>query len=114
MTLNKVSKSTKEIQDIVGSLVVGSGDVNVTYDEVNDQLSVDVSTLGNDQVENIVVSLVSSDSNLSWSYNESGDTLTISLADSISVNTIESTNTATTETEVANLKQTQMMMRRNN
>lgn len=34
--------------------------------------------------------------------------------ESIEVDALEATNTATTEIEVANLKQTQMMMRRNN
>jgi len=95
MTTNNISpvaKSTETIQDIVGSLVVGQNDANVTYDDVNDQLSVDVSTLSNEEVEDAVASLVRSDSNLSWSYDDTNDTLTVSLNDSISVNTLEAGN----------------------
>jgi len=85
------NKATESIQDIVGGLIVGQNDANVTYDDTNDQLSVDVSTLTNEQVEDTVASLVSSDSNLSWSYDDVNNTLTISLANSISVNTLEAT-----------------------
>jgi hypothetical protein len=89
MTLNTLGKTTEEVEDIIGSLVVGSGDVNVTYDDTNDQLSIDVSTLTNEEVQDTVASLVTSDSNLSWSYDDTNDTLTVSLSDSISVNTLE-------------------------
>jgi 3D (Asp-Asp-Asp) domain-containing protein len=91
MPLEQLTLSDEQVQDIVGSLVVGQNDANVTYDDVNDQLSVDVSTLSNEEVEDAVASLVTSDSNLSWSYDDTNDTLTVSLSDSISVSTLEAT-----------------------
>jgi hypothetical protein len=91
-TLNADSfanNATESVQDIVGGLITGQNDANVTYDDTNDQLSIDVSTLTSEEVEDTVASFVKSDSNLSWSYDDTNDTLTVSLSDSISVNTLE-------------------------
>jgi hypothetical protein len=82
--------AAESIQDIVGGLVVGQNDADVSYDDSAEQLSIDVSTLTNEEVEDTVASVVSSGTNLSWSYDDANDTLTVSLTDSISVGTIES------------------------
>ena len=88
----RVANSDEKIEDIVGGLIVGQNDANVTYDDTNDQLSIDVSTLTNEEVQDTVASFVASDSNLSWSYDDANDVLTVSLSDSISVNSINATN----------------------
>jgi hypothetical protein len=49
MSLKELGKSDEEIEDIVGSLIVGQNDANVTYDDANGQLiiSTDVSSIRN-------------------------------------------------------------------
>ena len=79
----------EKAQDAVGTIISGSGGTTVTYDDANNSITVDSTSLTEEQVQDIVASLVSSDSNLSWSYDDPNDTLTISLADSISVATLE-------------------------
>jgi len=85
----------EKAQDAVGEIISGSGGTTVTYDDANNSITVDSTFLTEEQVQDIVASLVSSNSNLSWSYDDANDTLTISLADSISVSSLEATNTLT-------------------
>ena len=85
----------EKTQDAVNALLSGGSSVSLTYDDANDDLTIDASTLSNEEVEDILASLVASDSNLSWSYDDEGDTLTISLADSISVSSLEVTDSIT-------------------
>jgi len=83
----------EEAEDAVAAILQGGDKVSVSYDDANETLDVDTSALDTEEVEDAVASLVAADSNLSWSYDDSGDTLTISLADSISVGTLEATTT---------------------
>lgn len=67
-----------------------------------------------ESVQDTVAQLINQAANTDVVYNDANDTLTVSLTDSVSVNTLEAQQTATAEGEVPNLKQAQMMMRRNN
>jgi hypothetical protein len=85
----------EEAEDVVAAILGGGDKVSVSYDDAGDVLTVDTSALDAEEVEDRISSLVASDSNLSWSYDDVGDALTISLSDSISVGTLEATDTTT-------------------
>jgi len=67
---------------------------NTKYDSNSDG-TIDASSLSTEEIQDIVGALIATDSNISVSYNDGADTLTISLADSISVDTLEATDVLT-------------------
>jgi len=73
-------RTTEQVQDIVGALVSGSGNISATYDDANDVLQIDTSALNTEEVQDAVSQLVSAGGNLSWNYDDANDTLTVSLS----------------------------------
>lgn len=82
MAKKLLGKTDEQIQDIVGDLVVGQNDANVTYDDVSNQLAIDISTLTNEQVEDIVGSLLTAGNATNLTYDDSGNTLTVDVDES--------------------------------
>jgi len=70
------SKS-ENIEDIMASVLSASGDISITHDDGNDQITVDVSTLSDEEVEDIVANLISGGNAATVSYDDPGDTLTV-------------------------------------
>jgi hypothetical protein len=95
MTIETLGRTDEQIEDVVAALITGKNDVTVSYDDVNSQFSINVSTFTTEEIEDIVSALVSTGSNLSLSYDDANDNLIVSLADSISVSSVEATNTIT-------------------
>ena len=83
------------IEDLVNALLNASDKLSWTYDDANDILTLSTTALDNEEVEDAVSSLLSTGSNLSVSYDDANDTLTISLSDSISVSSLEVTDSIT-------------------
>jgi len=82
MAKKLLGKTDEQIQDIVGSFIVGQNDANLIYDDTNNQLAIDVSTLTNEQVEDIVGSLLTAGNATNLSYDDSGNTLTVDVDES--------------------------------
>ncbi len=70
----------EDVEDWIGSLVSGQGNISVTYDDGNDALLVDTSGLNQEEVKDAVAGLLSAGDNLSWNYDDSNDVLTVSLS----------------------------------
>jgi len=103
MGKQRVGKTDEQIEDIVNALVSGGNNVTASYDDANDTLTIGTSALDTEEVEDAVASLMSTGSDLSLTYDDSVDTLTVSLADSVSVSTLEAT---TSITDAANVNHT--------
>lgn len=70
----------EDVEDWIGALVSGQGNVSVTYDDGNDALLVDTAALNQEEVEDAVSGLLSAGDNLSWNYDDANDVLTVSLS----------------------------------
>lgn len=82
-------RTDEEVEDVVAALIQANGNLSANYDDANDLLKLDTSGLNTEEVEDAVASLITTDSNLSVSYDDANDTLTVSLADSISVTSLD-------------------------
>ncbi|QLH78674.1 polysaccharide deacetylase family protein [Halosimplex rubrum] len=77
---DSIAVQEETIEDWVAGLVTGGTNVSTTYNDANDQLTVDTSALNEEEVEDAVAALLSSSSNLAWNYDDGNDALTISLS----------------------------------
>jgi hypothetical protein len=105
MALRQIRRAGEEIEDIVGALITGQNDVAVTYDDANDELVIDVATRTDEEIEDVVNALLASGGDLNLSYSDNTDTLTVSLADSITVDTLNSADIANAPAETVPIAQ---------
>jgi len=75
-----VSVEDEHIEDTVNALLSAGDKLSLTYDDQNDQLTVDTSALDEEEVEDAVAALLTTSGNLALSYDDQNDQLTISLS----------------------------------
>jgi len=73
---------TEAVQDIVGALVTGAGNVTVTYDDVGNVLTVDTSALNTEEVEDAVGALVTAGNAITVNYDDGANTLSVGVDES--------------------------------
>ncbi|WP_277540226.1 hypothetical protein [Haloarcula laminariae] len=77
---DSIDVQREQIEDWIGGLVAGQGNISVTYDDANDSLQIDTSGLNTEEVQDAVSQLVAAGDNLSWNYDDGNDVLTVSLS----------------------------------
>lgn len=69
--------SGEEVEDIVGSLIVGGTNVTATYDDGADELTIDTTGISEEEVEDAAASLLTAGNAISVTYDDPNDTLTV-------------------------------------
>lgn len=69
----------EDVDDFVNNLLVGGTNITTSYDDANDTLTVDTSSLNEEEVEDAVAALIEGGSQVTVSYDDANSTLTISI-----------------------------------
>jgi len=72
----------EEVEDVVGALLAGGDKVGLTYDDANDQLTIDTTALDEEEVEDAVDSLLTGGNAITTSYDDGNDQLTLAVDES--------------------------------
>jgi len=90
-TWDRVARTNEEVQDIVGSLLVGGTGTTLTYDDSNDSLTIDGATQYTDEnAHDAIAALLVGGNGISLTYDDAGDSLTVDIpANSIQTDEID-------------------------
>lgn len=75
------AKDQEWVEDIVNNLVSGSGKISVTYDDANNTLTLDTSTLTEEEVRDTAASFITGGQFVSVSHDDANNSLQITVAD---------------------------------
>ena len=79
-TWDRVARTNEEVQDIVGSLLVGGTGTTLTYDDSNDSLTIDGATQYTDEdASDAIAALLVGGNGISLTYDDAGDSLTVDI-----------------------------------
>lgn len=72
--------SDEEAEDAIAALLVGGSHISTTYDDANDELTIDTSALDSEEVDDRVNTLLSAGSNIVKTYDDANDALTLDVS----------------------------------
>jgi len=79
-TWDRVARTNEEVQDIVGSLLVGGTGTTLTYDDSSDTLTIDGATQYTDEdASDAIAALLVGGNGISLTYDDAGDSLTVDI-----------------------------------